>query len=151
MNYSLNFFIIKTICVHLIKLTAKLKYFENKGLEFMYNYDLMGKEYANNNDKVLMHFSIEESEKGVNDLNLRRAGERNDLLIEYVVYAHSIIYHHLRAFFAIICIHGHVPDDFKHGVIIPVIKDNRKGPGDVDNYRPIIIISVFSKLFKIYL
>ena len=37
--------------------------------QFMYNYDLMGKEYASDNDKVLMHFSIEEIEKGVNDLN----------------------------------------------------------------------------------
>ena len=36
-------------------------------------------------------------------------------------------------------------------VILPVIKDKRKGPGDVDNYRPITIISVFSKLFEICL
>ena len=55
------------------------------------------------------------------------------------------------ALFAIIIKHGHVPDDFKHGLIISVIEDNRKGPGVVDNYRPINIISVFSKLFEIYL
>ena len=42
-------------------------------------------------------------------------------------------YHHLCALFAIIIRHGHVPNNFKHGVIIPVIKDNRKGPEDVDN------------------
>ena len=119
--------------------------------KFIYNYDLMGKEYANDKDKVLMHFSTEEIEKGVNDLNLRRAGNRNDLSIELVIYAHHIIYHHLCALFATIIKHGHVPDDFKHGVIIPVIKDNRKGPGDVDNYRPITIIYVFSKLFEICL
>ena len=45
----------------------------------------MGKEYANDNDKVLVHFSIEEIEKGVNDLNLRRAGDRNDLFIEHII------------------------------------------------------------------
>ena len=65
--------------------------------EFIYNYDLLGKEYANDNNKVLMHYSIEEIEKGVNDLNLRRAGDRNDLSIEHVIYAHPIIYHHLCA------------------------------------------------------
>ena len=69
--------------------------------------------------------------------------DRNDLSIEHVIYAHPKIYHHLCALFAIIIKHGHVPDDFKHCVIIPVIKDNRKGPGDVENYRPITIISVF--------
>ena len=54
--------------------------------EFIYNYDLLGKEYANDNNKVLMHFSIEEIEKRVNDLNLRRAEERNDLSIEHVMH-----------------------------------------------------------------
>ena len=98
-----------------------------------------------------MHFSNEEIEKGVNELNLRRAGDRNDFSIEHVIYAHPIIYHHLCALFAIIIKHGHVPDDFKHGVKIPVIKENGKGLGDVDNYRPITIISVFSKLFEICL
>ena len=82
---------------------------------------------------------------------MRRAEDRSDLSIEHVIYVHPIIYHHLCAFFAIIITHGHVPNDFKHGVIIPVIKDNRKGLGDFDNYRPITIISVFFKLFKICL
>ena len=45
----------------------------------------MGKVYANDNNKVLIYFSIEEIEKGVNDLNLRRAGDRNDLSIEHVI------------------------------------------------------------------
>ena len=84
-----------------------------------------------------------EIEKGVNDLNSRRAGDRNDLSIEHVIYAHPIIYHHLCALFAIIIKHGHVPDDFKHDIIIPVIKDNRKGLGDVDNYRPRLLLYLF--------
>ena len=123
---------------------------ENRDLfkEFMYNYDLMGKEFVYDNDKELMHFIIEEIEKGINDLNLRRAGDRNNLSIEHVIYAHPIIYHYLCALFAIIIKHGHVPDNFKHGVIIPVIKENRKGPGDVDDYRPITIISVFLSYLK---
>ena len=95
--------------------------------EFMYNYDPKGKKYDNDNDKVLMHFSIEEIDKEVNDLNLRRAGDRNDLSIERVIYAYPIIYHRLCALFVIIIKHGHVPDDFKHGVIIPVIKAIEKG------------------------
>ena len=111
--------------------------------EFRYNYDLMGKEYADDNDKVFMHFSRKEIEKGVNDLNLRRVGDKNDLSIEHVIYVHPIIYHHLCALFVIIIKHGHVPDDFKYGVTISEIKDNKKGLGDVDNYRPNTIISVF--------
>ena len=45
-------------------------------------------------------------------------------------------------------IHGHVPSEFKAGVITPVVKDYRKNLLNVDNYRPVIIISVLSKIFE---
>ena len=44
--------------------------------------------------------------------------------------------------------HGHVPKDFKIGVIVPVVKDSRKSTADVNNYRSVTIISVMSKLFE---
>ena len=73
-----------------------------------------------------MHFSVKVIDKEENDLNLKRAEDRYDLSIERAINAHPIIYHRLCALFVIIIKHGHVPDDFKHVIIIPVIKDNKK-------------------------
>ena len=47
--------------------------------------------------------------------------------------------------------HGYVPSDFKEGMIIPVLKDNIKDNRDIENYRPITIISMLSKIFKMCL
>ena len=51
-------------------------------------------------------------------------------------------------FFSLIVKHGHVPLNFKRSIYIPIIKDGKKKTADVDNYRPITIISAFSKIFE---
>ena len=50
--------------------------------------------------------------------------------------------------FHIIIQHGHVPKEFKLSVILPVIKENKKDVSCVDDYRPVTIISVITKLFE---
>ena len=50
--------------------------------------------------------------------------------------------------FSLIVKHGHVPLNFKRSIIIPIIKDGKKKTTDVDNYRPITIIYVISKIFE---
>ena len=52
--------------------------------------------------------------------------------------------------FNLIIKHGHVPVDFKLGGIAPVIKVKRKDNEDVNNYRPVILISVLAKLFEMF-
>ena len=54
----------------------------------------------------------------------------------------------MKTLFDLIIKHGHVPVDFKRGVILPVIKGTSKGFDDVTNYRPVTIISVLAKLFE---
>ena len=53
--------------------------------------------------------------------------------------------------FSLIVKHGHVPLNFKRSIIIPIIKDGKKKTTDVENYRPITIISVISKIFEMCL
>ena len=79
---------------------------------------------------------------------MNRANDRNDLSAEHIIYAHPIIYNHIKRLFQLIVKHGHVPKDFKIGVIVPVMKDSRKSTVDVNNYRRVTIISVMSKLFE---
>ena len=53
--------------------------------------------------------------------------------------------------FNLILQHGYVPSDFKEGMIIPVLKDKMKDNRDIENYRPITIISILSKIFEMCL
>ena len=93
-------------------------------------------------------FCIEFIEKCARELHMNRANDRNDLSAEHIIYAHPIVYNHSKRLFQLTVKHGHVPKDFKIGVIVPVVKDSRKSTADVNNYRPVTIISVTSKLFE---
>jgi hypothetical protein len=98
--------------------------------------------------RVINEFNVEDIESCANELHLKKARDRNELTIEHIIFAHPLIYCHLKHLFMLIFKHGHVPSEFKIGVITPVIKDKKKDVNDVDNYRPVTIISVISKLFE---
>jgi hypothetical protein len=119
--------------------------------EFMTKYGKMTQ--GNNVDMnvILDDFSVEEIECCVGQLHLGRSRDRNELTVEHIINAHPIVYSHLKNLFCLIVKHGHVPSDFKMGAIVPVVKDRRKDINNVDNYRPVTIVSVISKVFEMCL
>ena len=58
-----------------------------------------------------------------------------------------------KKLFNLIIKHGHVPVNFKLSIIAPLglIKDNRKDNKDINNNKPVTLISVLAKLFEICL
>ena len=47
--------------------------------------------------------------------------------------------------------HGYLPDDFMKTIIIPLIKNKSGDTSNVNNYRPIALVTVASKIFEIIL
>ena len=45
-------------------------------------------------------------------------------------------------------VHGYVPDDFGVGVVVPVVKDQCADLCSADNYRPVTLSAVVSKVFE---
>ena len=116
--------------------------------EFCGKYEEAAVQYSLSYVSDLGSFNVEEVENSVLELNTKRAGDLNGLSIEHILFAHPIIYMHLSMLFSLIVKHEHVPLKFKLNIIIPIIKDGKKKTTDVDNYRPITIISVISKIFE---
>ena len=48
-------------------------------------------------------------------------------------------------------LHGHLPDDFMKTIIIPLTKNKSGDTIDVNNYRPIPLVTVASKICEIIL
>ena len=116
--------------------------------EFCGKYEEAAVQYSLSDVSDLGSINVEEVENSALELNTKRTGDLNGLSIEHILFAHPIIYVHLSMLFSLIVKHGHVPLNFKRSIIIPVIKDGKKKTTDVDNYRPITIISVISKIFE---
>ena len=53
--------------------------------------------------------------------------------------------------FKAMSIHGYVPSKMMETVIVPIVKDKKGIVTDKDNYRPIAITSVLSKILELVL
>ena len=57
----------------------------------------------------------------------------------------------LSIFYNRVISHGHLPDDFMKTIIIPLIKNKSGDTSNVNNYRPIVLVTVALKIFEIIL
>jgi len=110
-----------------------------------------------------LHLALEGSRERLNDANLFDIADIESCLAslkngkacgfdglskESVLYSHPAVIVHLKLLFNMICMHGFVPNNFGVGVITPIIKDKLGNICDVNNYRPITLSPVISKIFE---
>ena len=93
-------------------------------------------------------FEVADIEHSLNMLKNGRSPGFDDLNKEHFTFCHPSIYVHLRFLFNMIYTHGFVPDDFGKGITIPVPKDKLGNLSNVENYRPITISPIISKMFE---
>ena len=55
---------------------------------------------------------------------------------------------HLKLLFSSYLLHSYVPDAFSFRIIITIVKDKSGDPDLLDNYRPITLSPVISKLLR---
>ena len=77
--------------------------------------------------------------------------ETERYLIILIPYAHPALIVHIKCLFTLMVKYSYVPNDFGVGIIVPVIKDRHGDLTSVDNYRPITLSPIISKLFENFL
>ena len=68
---------------------------------------------------------------------------------EMITFAGESLHEALIKLFNLCIIHGFVPDNFSKSVIVPVVKDKNGKTDCIDNYRPVSLVSMFSKVFEL--
>ena len=91
---------------------------------------------------------IDDVQKAILKLSKNKAPGVDCLYVEHLIYAVNVI-SNLLCLFCII--HGYIPDSFTCSVIVSVFKDKLGDSSHCDNYRPISLVTMFSKVFKSYL
>ena len=69
-----------------------------------------------------------------------------DFLQNTLRFAHSILSELMSTLVSSIVVHGHLPQSMNESVIVPIIKDKNKRVNDKNNYLPICLSNVCSKL-----
>jgi hypothetical protein len=67
---------------------------------------------------------------------------------EHLIYAAGSVAEPLCKLFNACIVHGCVPDSFTVSIIVPVEKDKLGDSSSFENYRPISLVSMFSKVFE---
>ena len=84
----------------------------------------------------------------IGKLKCGKACGSDRLFAEHYIHADSRLAVLLSTLFTSALTHGHVPDAFMQSILVPVIKNKSGDSNDVNNYRPIALVTIASKFFE---
>jgi hypothetical protein len=90
-------------------------------------------------------------QNAIDKLKSGKACGNDGLSAEHFIHSDRRITILLSIFYNRVISHGHLPDDFMKTIIIPLIKNKSGDTSNVNNYRPIALVTVASKIFEIIL
>jgi hypothetical protein len=97
------------------------------------------------------YVSTECIERCIGQLKLGKAAGLDKIVAEHIVYSHPCLVIHIKLLFSMMVNHYYVPDAFGSGIVVPVVKDKSGDLSSLDNYRPITLSPVMSKLFESFI
>ena len=77
----------------------------------------------------------------------KKAAGHDVIMAEHVKLGGSQLYVHLCLLFNSMIRHSYVPNDFGHGIIVPLLKDKHGDTSKLEMYRGIALSPAISKLF----
>lgn len=102
-------------------------------------------------DPTFKIIDMEEIGNAINQLNLNKSSDHENLFSEHIYYSHPAIALHLKQLFTLIICHSYVPKSFTLGLVSPIVKNKQDDITALSNYRPITISSTISKVFEYFL
>ena len=93
--------------------------------------------------------SIEEVTHAIEKLDLNKACGSDGICSEHLKYAYNVLVPLLAMCFNSFISHGFLPESMLSVMLVPVIKDKAGKISSKDNYHPIALASVISKLVEV--
>ena len=121
---------------------------EELNSQFDKDYDEFNKTHDDNCNCKDYSFTIQNIFDAIGCMKSGKCADEDGISPEHFFHAPFILLHRLTTLFNNMLRHSFVPDKFKLGFMIPLIKDNRGNHGDVSNYRGITISPTISKVFE---
>jgi hypothetical protein len=93
-------------------------------------------------------FTADEVQCALKRLKKNSSTGNDGLSSEHFVYAHESLSDYLTVLFNCMLTHNYIPQKFMDTLIVPLLKEKKGNITDKDNYRPIAITCVFSKILE---
>ena len=94
------------------------------------------------------NISVQEVSNSIRDLSSGRSPGQDDLQAEHLKFASRSCNVHLSLCFTMMLKHSHLPSALTKVILVPIVKDKTGNISEKDNYRPIALASVVSKLLE---
>ena len=115
--------------------------------------DSSSKEFVENTlrDRNLYfeRFTVSEVIEAIKSMKNGKSCGVDNIYSEHFKYACDKVPVVLTILFNTMVIHGHIPMSLLDTVLTPILKDKKGNVSDVDNYRPIAVTCVVSKVFEL--
>ena len=85
----------------------------------------------------------------VKELKRGKSSGKDGLSSEHLIHAHETLLVYICTIFNAMLVHGFLPDSLMSTLLIPLLKDKKGDVAAKNNYRPIAITNVMSKLIEI--
>ena len=96
-----------------------------------------------------VRFTAEEVAESIKDLKNGKTSGLDLLYGEHFKYAHAKVNVLLALVFNCMIIHSFMPDSIMDTILVPLVKDKKCSLSDSDNYRPLAITCVASKILEL--
>ena len=96
-----------------------------------------------------VRFSPNNVRDAIANLKNGKSAGHDNIQGEHLKFAHHTLSVYLSLLFNAIIAHNFMPQDFMLTVIIPVVKNKKGDLSDCDNYRPIALTTLVSKVFEV--
>ena len=103
----------------------------------------------NHSDHYTRRFTPNDIAEILPQLKLRKSSGNDGIAGEHLRYAHDKITFYLSMLFNAMLIHGYMPQDLMDTILIPIVKDRKGVITDKNNYRPVAITSIISKILEL--
>lgn len=94
-------------------------------------------------------FTFDDVTNAINTLKAGKSAGKDGLRAEAFKHANESLRVYLCMFFNAVLCHGYIPLNLMDTIIVPVVKDKKGDLESKDNYRPIALTTVMSKIFEI--
>ena len=104
--------------------------------------------HAENCDCKSIYITPENVMDSLLNMKINKSADEEEISAEHLHYAPLSIFIRLSSLFNMMLNHAFVPNQFRLGFMIPLIKDHSGNHSDSGNYRGITISPIISKLFE---